>query len=144
MVGIMPKWSGIKSHHFVQWHLTHRYPSCSLRTFSFHPPLWYSHVHTHQRCSSRAGQENSKGYLRNQTLGGCCRTWFSYTAAWLRDLPLLLEVPNRIWRQSSGLVPLAVEQTLPWCRESPVPLRSRLSVLYCRLFSVVIIKQTNW
>lgn len=68
--------------------------------------------------------------------GGCWRTWISYTAAGFRGLPLLLAAPNRMWRQSSGLVSLAVEQTLPWCRESPVPLGSRLSTLYCRLFSV--------
>lgn len=69
-------------------------------------------------------------------LGGCWRTWISYTAAGLTGFPLLLEAPNRMGRQSSGLVSLAVEQTLPWCRESPVPLGSRLSVLYWRLFSV--------
>lgn len=39
--------------------------------------------------------KTSKGYLRSQTLGGSCRTWFSYTAAWLRGLPLILEAPNR-------------------------------------------------
>lgn len=100
------------------------------------PPFQCLHTHTHQSSSSRAWQETSKGYLRRQTLGGCWRTCISYTAAGLRGLRLLLEAPNRMRRQSSGLVSLAVEQTLPWCRESPVPLGSRLSVRYCRLFLV--------
>lgn len=126
--GIMPKASGTKSHQLLC-------PSCSLCTHSLHP-LQCPHTHTHQSSSSKAWQETSKGYLRRQTLAGCWRTWISYTAAGLRGFPLLLEAPNRMGRQSSGLVSLAVEQTLPWCRESPVPLGSRLSVLYCRLFSV--------
>lgn len=105
----------------------------SVYTLLAHSPFQCSHTHTHQSSSSRAWQETSKGYLRRQTLGGCWGTWVSYTAAGLTGLPLLLEAPNR---QSSGLVSLAVEQTLPWCRESPVPLGSRLSVLYCTLFAV--------